>query len=125
MKIKCEMEVLGNGVKRMKTIGGWIVNSYAYEAIASIFVADPNHEWELFEEEIVMQQYVSIDQLSLKGTRTMSCLLSSNIKTIDDLIKLSSYDLLKIPNFGAKCLIEVEKSLSKIGLSLNGKVDQY
>lgn len=42
----------------------------------------------------------------------------NNIKTLEDLLKKTSRDLLRMKHFGAKCLFEVENLLSKEVLCL-------
>lgn len=45
------MESRGHqSTERMKTFGGWIVRTSAYnDGVHMIFISDPNHEWNLDE----------------------------------------------------------------------------
>lgn len=54
--------------------------------------------------------------------RIKNCLIYAEIFRVEDLIKCSERDLLKIPNLGLKSLKEIKKELSKHDLCLN-KVD--
>lgn len=58
---------------------------------------------------------ISILPMSL---RTYTALKKSNILTLNDLIKMSKKDVLKIKNLGIKSLFEIETSLSCLGLML-------
>jgi DNA-directed RNA polymerase alpha subunit len=53
--------------------------------------------------------------------RTLNCLNSDNIKTVDQLVKLTANQLLKIPNFGRKSLKEVRDELAQLNLKLEGE----
>jgi len=53
--------------------------------------------------------------------RTFNCLISENIKTVDQLVKLTANQLLKIPNFGRKSLKEVRDELAEFNLKLSGE----
>jgi DNA-directed RNA polymerase alpha subunit len=50
--------------------------------------------------------------------RITSCLMFEEIHTVEDLIKYTELDLKKIPNFGRKCLTELNNVLNKFNLSL-------
>jgi DNA-directed RNA polymerase alpha subunit len=56
------------------------------------------------------------------SVRTMNCLDAAGIKTIRDLCQQSPRDLLKVRNFGRKCLREVIEQLAGLRLKLNGQV---
>jgi hypothetical protein len=47
------------------------------------------------------------------SVRPMNCLINDGITTIDQLLNISDVELLKIPNFGHKCLKEVRDALDK------------
>lgn len=71
------------------------------------------------------KKLLDLDPLSLIDIGTLNmplrpyaCLKRSNINTISVLLQKSKKDLLKLPNLGKKSLEEIEKSLSKVGLSL-------
>ncbi len=66
----------------------------------------------------------SIDELEI-SVRTSNCLKSKNIKTIGDLVRKSSKELLSYDNFGRKSLKELEKILHGMGLHLEMDVDKF
>jgi DNA-directed RNA polymerase subunit alpha len=68
-------------------------------------------------QDILMDK---IDRLELT-VRAQNCLKSQNIRTIGDLIKKSSRELLSEPNLGKKSLKEIKESLDKINLKLRNE----
>lgn len=64
---------------------------------------------------------LSVNELEL-SVRTMNCLRNANIKTIGELCQQSPRDLLRLRNFGRKCLREVTGQLAALRLRLNGQV---
>jgi DNA-directed RNA polymerase alpha subunit len=52
------------------------------------------------------------------STRSWNCLKQAGIMTIDQLVEKTASDLFKGPNFGKKCLREVESVLAERGLKL-------
>lgn len=64
--------------------------------------------------------YMSIEELEL-SVRPLNCLKRAGIFTVEDLIKKSEDDMLKVRNLGRKSLDEVIKKLEGIGLSLANK----
>ena len=73
------------------------------------------------DNEEVKSDYVfeikPIDDLIL-SKRTINILKAQEIHTIRQLANQREVDLLKIPNFGWRSLVEVKEALSKCGLSL-------
>lgn len=61
----------------------------------------------------------SIDELGLSA-RAQHCLQNANIRTIRELTLCYETDLLKIKNFGRKCLREVKEALAEHGLHMKG-----
>ncbi|MBI2877686.1 MAG: DNA-directed RNA polymerase subunit alpha [Candidatus Tectomicrobia bacterium] len=59
----------------------------------------------------------SIDELEL-SVRAYNCLISSNIRTIRDLVQKTDSEILKTRNFGRKSLNEIKEVLAEMGLSL-------
>jgi DNA-directed RNA polymerase alpha subunit len=100
-----------------------LINSYS-EGVHNVY-----KEFQEFKEEVskafnavnVMlpekNKNAHIDDLDLT-VRTRNCLLSVNICTIVELCDQTSRNLLKIPNFGKKCLREVREALATFGLVL-------
>jgi DNA-directed RNA polymerase subunit alpha len=66
----------------------------------------------------------SIDELEI-SVRASNCLKEKDIKTIGELVKKSSKELLSYENFGRKSLKELEKNLAKVGLHLEMDVKKY
>ncbi len=65
---------------------------------------------------------MSIEELEL-SVRPLNCLKRAGIFTVDDLIKKSEDDMLKVRNLGRKSLDEVIKKLESMGLALASKED--
>jgi len=59
----------------------------------------------------------SIEDMEL-SPRSSNCLKRANINTIEDLIKKSKDDMLKVRNLGSKSLDEIIEKLASLGLSL-------
>lgn len=66
--------------------------------------------------------YKSIEELDL-SVRPLNCLKRAGIYTVDDLIKKTEEDMLKVRNLGRKSLDEVIRKLEGLGLSLASKED--
>ena len=66
----------------------------------------------------------SIDELEI-SVRASNCLKERDIKTIGELVRKSSKELLSYENFGRKSLKELEKNLAKVGLHLEMDVNKY
>lgn len=60
---------------------------------------------------------MTIDDMDLT-VRSYNCLKRANLNTVEDLIKKSKDDMLKVKNLGSKSLEEVIKKLESYGLSL-------
>ncbi len=60
---------------------------------------------------------MSIDELEL-SVRSHNCLKRANINTVEDLVKKSKDDMLKVKNLGAKSLEEVIEKINNLGLKL-------
>ena len=65
---------------------------------------------------------MAIEDLDLT-VRSYHCLKRANIHTVDDLIKKTEDDMLKVRNLGKKSLLEVIAKLESLGLSLKEKED--
>ena len=63
---------------------------------------------------------MNIEDMDL-SVRSYNCLKRANIHTVEDLIKRSEEDMLKVRNLGRKSLDEVINKLSSYGLSLRNK----
>jgi DNA-directed RNA polymerase subunit alpha len=62
----------------------------------------------------------SIEDMEL-SPRSSNCLKRANINTIEDLIKKSKEDMLKVRNLGSKSLDEIIYKLEQLGLSLRAE----
>ncbi len=67
----------------------------------------------------VLSRQLRKEKLSI---RTLNCLRWVDIETVNDLIQVKAYDLLKIRNFGKKSLREVNTFLERLKLSLGMNV---
>ncbi len=63
-----------------------------------------------------------IEQLDL-SVRSYNCLRKNGIEAVEQLVRCSEKDLLKIRNFGQKSMEEIKEKLSRLGLSL-GQVEE-
>jgi len=63
-------------------------------------------------------QDILLEDIFSANVRISNALKDSKILNLYQLVKLKEKDLLKTRNFGAKCLWEVKKYLSEIGLKL-------
>ncbi len=73
------------------------------------------------EEVLILEKFdleSHVDVLNLT-TRSRNCLLVENVETILQLVQKSEMDLRKVPNFGYRCLGEVQDALKAVGLRLN------
>lgn len=68
-----------------------------------------------YDMEEILNSEITILNLT---TKTLNAIKKAKIKTIKKLIKKKSSELLKIPRFGKKALIEVNNALSKFNLSI-------
>ena len=65
---------------------------------------------------------MTIEELEL-SVRSFNCLKRANINTIDELIKNSEAEMMKVRNLGMKSLVEVKNKLSELGLELRSNDD--
>ena len=72
---------------------------------------------EQFLDRSVPSNEISINVLDL-GTRAQNCLNNDNITTINQLLEISERDLLTIPNFGRRCIVEINSKLAPMGLKI-------
>jgi DNA-directed RNA polymerase subunit alpha len=64
----------------------------------------------------------SIEDMEL-SPRSSNCLKRANINTVEDLIKKSKEDMLKVRNLGSKSLDEIIYKLEQLGLGLRVEED--
>ena len=65
---------------------------------------------------------MTIEDMDL-SVRSYNCLKRANIHTVEDLIKKTEDDMLKVRNLGKKSLDEVIGKIESLGLSLKQKED--
>ena len=76
----------------------------------NVFVGLLNYNKSRKEDELTLkkdEQQVYIKDMDL-SVRTKNCLMNNKIYTLKDLNQLSDKDLLRIRNFGNKCLSELQ-----------------
>ncbi|MFW5780199.1 MAG: DNA-directed RNA polymerase subunit alpha C-terminal domain-containing protein, partial [Bacillota bacterium] len=62
--------------------------------------------------------FMSIEELDL-SVRPLNCLKRAGIVTVEDLVKKTEEDMLKVRNLGRKSLDEVINKLESLGLGLS------
>ena len=60
---------------------------------------------------------MTIEELDL-SVRSYNCLTRAGINTVEELIKKTPEEMMKVRNLGRKSLAEVKAKLSELGLSL-------
>ena len=81
--------------------------------------------WDFINANVLWQQRdkildILIDDMEL-SIRSVHCLLNANIVTIGELVKLTQYDLMRLPNLGRKSLREIREELANYNLALSGE----
>lgn len=121
---KLELEVLTNGTvtpHEVVSLSAKILNE-----LLSLFIGLADN---MVGRDILISQddekqhkvlEMSIDELDL-SVRSYNCLKRANINTVEDLIKKSEDDMLKVRNLGKKSLDEVLKKIRDLGFELQNK----
>lgn len=65
-----------------------------------------------------------IDEIEL-SVRSANCLENADIKYIGELVRRSEPEMLRTKNFGRKSLNEIKEILTKMGLTLGMKIDEF
>ena len=83
----------------------------------------------ILEEDMVKRKleeklHRSVDELVL-SVRARNCIEKTNIKLIGELAMSKERDLLKVWNFGKKCLSEINKILGENGLRLGMDLENF
>ena len=69
--------------------------------------------------------FTRIDDLDM-SVRSLNCLINTiGLTYIGELAQKEAYELMKVQNFGRKCLYEVQEVLSKYGLRLGTKLSDW
>jgi len=74
-------------------------------------------EEEVVDEELVEKLKIPVQEFEL-SVRASNCLESAKIETVEQLVKMTEADLLKIRSFGKTSLREIKRKLADMGLSL-------
>ena len=64
----------------------------------------------------------SIDDLDL-SVRSYNCLKRAGISSVEELVKTTEEEMMKVRNLGRKSLEEVQQKLEELGLSLRASDD--
>jgi DNA-directed RNA polymerase subunit alpha len=73
--------------------------------------------WTALPDEEIKR--VPVHQLEI-SVRTEHALTNAGINTVGDILKYSSRELMKLPNFGTRAMMEVKDVLAPHGLYLKG-----
>ena len=74
------------------------------------------------EDKQVKLMELPIEEMDL-SVRSYNCLKRAGVNTVEDLIKKSKADMLKVKNLGVKSIDEVIQKLESYGLSLRKDED--
>jgi DNA-directed RNA polymerase subunit alpha len=69
------------------------------------------------EESIDRLMEMTVEELDL-SVRSYNCLKIAGINTVDELIRKTEEDMMKVRNLGKKSLAEIKEKLAELGLSL-------
>jgi len=123
---KLILEVTTNGsveAKEVVALAGRLVQNHLQlfvNLVASM--SNVNTLIDRKEDTKVKLLETSIEDMEL-SPRSSNCLKRANINTIDDLVKKSKEDMLKVRNLGSKSLDEIIYKLEALGLSLRPEED--
>ena len=67
---------------------------------------------------------LSVDELDL-SVRSYNCLKNAEIRTIRELVQKTEPELLRLKNFGRKCLNEIKDLLGEMDLHLGMSLDEF
>ena len=118
---KLTLEVTTNGTKRaveVVSLAGKVLQDHT-QLFVDLVDGMANTDILVSPEEDKNSKILSmsIDDLEL-SVRSHNCLKRANINTVEDLIKKSREDMLKVKNLGAKSLDEVIEKINSLGLKL-------
>lgn len=98
-RMKEELQTLENNVKSLRSFREPGAENLEYSKVD-------------VQESILMKRLVDCNIT----VRTLNCLKAEDIETVGDLARQQKTDLLKLRNFGKKCLIEIDDFLNELGL---------
>ena len=115
-------------LKKLKSAGDqfkltyWLIDELLNAPVDKSLLAHPVNVQELVADayDLIPNFSQPIDFLDL-SVRTRNCLFNAGLKTVGDLIQKSEIDLLKLKNFGRKCLNEAKEVLAIYKLRLGMK----
>lgn len=122
MKTKQLWEHYAEGLIRIKVDGGYLYKSSTYDSndnesnTVMCFAPTPLDKIERIEAHKIDIRR-SINDLDLTG-RAFNCLRAENILYVDELIQKTRQELIRIPNFGHRSIINIIDALKKDGLHL-------
>lgn len=121
-KLTLEIETNGTlSAKEVVSLAGKIIDEYVMmfvgldESMSNLNILKDDEQT---EQSKVLE--MSIEDMDL-SVRSNNCLRRAGILTIDDLVKKSKDDMLKVKNLGSKSLEEIIKKLESYGLSLRNE----
>ncbi len=123
---KLTLEVTTNGTvsaKEVVSLSGKLMNEYNNLFIELVEnMANSSILVSREEDKVHKLLVMSVEDMDL-SVRSYNCLKRAGINTVEDLIKKSEYDMLKVKNLGRKSLDEVIHKLESLGLGLKTNED--
>ena len=108
-------EVISLSAKLMNEYNNLFIELVQNMADSSILVSRE-------EDKVHKLMVMSVEEMDL-SVRSYNCLKRAGINTVEDLIKKTEDDMLKVKNLGRKSLDEVIQKLESLGLSLKTNED--
>jgi DNA-directed RNA polymerase subunit alpha len=75
-----------------------------------------------FDEQAAAALDMRVNELDL-SVRSANCLRLEHIVTVRDLVQRTEREMLQVPNFGRKSLVEIRAVLGELGLTLGIRFD--
>ena len=123
---KLTIEVTTDGTtsaKEVISLSAKLMNEYVNLFIELVqSMADKSLLVSREEDKVHKIMVMSVEEMDL-SVRSYNCLKRAGINTVEDLIKKSEEDMLKVKNLGRKSLDEVIHKLESLGLSLKTNED--
>ena len=123
---KLTLEVVTNGTvsaREVVSLSAKLMNEYNYLFIELVEnMANSSILVSREEDKVHKLLVMSVEDMDL-SVRSYNCLKRAGINTVEDLIKKSEDDMLKVKNLGRKSLDEVIHKLESLGLGLKTNED--
>lgn len=123
---KLTIEVTTDGTtsaKEVISLSAKLMNEYVNLFIELVqSMADKSLLVSREEDKVHKIMVMSVEEMDL-SVRSYNCLKRAGINTVEDLVKKSEEDMLKVKNLGRKSLDEVIHKLESLGLSLKTNED--